>query len=276
MTWVTICLAAGTMISMAIIMSYILGWADKTFHVEFDPRVEAVIDVLPGANCGGCGFIGCGEYAEAVVAGQIPVDKCTVGGSSCAAAIANIMNLEVEESLPYRPIIHCGAHYEERLKRSEYQGEKTCIAANMLADVQGCTYGCLGFGDCVDVCNYDAIQIIDGLATINYDKCIGCSACVKNCPRNIIEMVPFKKSKMLAVNCSNKDFGKQVQEVCKMGCTGCKLCSKASDLFKVKANLSVIDYDRYLPDSAELMAELNKACKKCPRDGLLDFVGQDV
>ncbi|MCP4111205.1 MAG: RnfABCDGE type electron transport complex subunit B [Desulfobacteraceae bacterium] len=270
MSIVTIGLSAGTLLGMAIILSYILGWANKAFHVEVDPRVERTMDVLPGANCGGCGYIGCGEYAEAVVAGESPVNKCTVGGESCTDAIADIMGVEVEESYPYRPIIHCGAYYEERLKRSEYRGEQRCSAANLVAGVQGCTYGCLGLGDCTEACNFDALHVVDGLAVIDYEKCVGCGACADVCPRNIISITPFKAEQMLAVTCSNKDSGKDVTGVCTIGCIGCKGCERVSGVFKVEENLSTINYDEYLPECLE---DVLKACEKCPRKSLV-FVGK--
>ena len=135
MSIVIIGLAATTMLAMALVLSYILGWANSAFQVEIDPRINAIADALPGANCGGCGFIGCGEYAEAVVDGA-PVNKCTVGGESCTAELAQIMGVEVGVALPFRPIIHCGAHYDDRLGRSEYHGEPKCAAANIVADVQ--------------------------------------------------------------------------------------------------------------------------------------------
>lgn len=270
MNWVTIGLSAGTLVSMAIIFSYILGWANKAFHVETDPRVEAVMDELPGANCGGCGYVGCYEYAEAVATNGESVSKCTVGGQNCANALAQIMGVEVEERYPYRPIVHCAATYDERLKKSEYKGEKRCLAANLVADIQGCTYGCLGFGDCQVACDYDAIHVFNGLAVVNYDKCVGCGACTKVCPRNIISMVPFKAERILAVTCCNKDFGKDVKEVCSVGCTGCKACSKATNLIAIEDNLPVIDDERYTADAMEGFV---KAVEKCPRKGLV-FVGK--
>lgn len=270
MIWVTVSLAAGTMVGMAVAMSYVLGWANRAFYVEVDTRVEAVIDVLPGANCGGCGYVGCSDYAEAVVSGKAPVDKCTVGGNSCAASVAEIMGVEVAQSWPYRPIVHCGAHYEDRLDRSEYRGEFKCSAANLVAGVQGCTYGCLGFGDCERACEFDAIHVIDGLATVDYDKCVGCGACAKACPRNIITMIPFKYEQMLAVTCSNKDIGDEVKIVCKVGCIGCRVCSRFCSLFTIEENLPAIDYGNYCTD---FMDQLEKAVKKCPRKGIV-FMGK--
>ncbi len=266
---VIIGLAAGIMLAMAIVLSYVLGWANSAFHVEIDPRINAIADALPGANCGGCGYIGCGEYAEAVANGA-QVDKCTVGGESCTAELAQIMGVEIGEALPFRPIIHCGAHYDDRLGRSEYHGESQCAAANIVADVQACTYGCLGFGDCASVCNYDALHVIDGLATVDYEKCVGCGACAKVCPRNIITITPFKAQRMLAVTCSNKDKGKDITKVCTVGCIGCGACARISDLFTIEDNLSTINYDAYEPECG---LDVIKACDKCPRKRLI-FVGK--
>ncbi|NJL59169.1 MAG: RnfABCDGE type electron transport complex subunit B [Desulfobacteraceae bacterium] len=272
MTIVAIGLSAVTLLVMAMVMSYILGWANKAFHVEVDPRVDATMKALPGANCGGCGFVGCGDYAEAVVAGKAPVNKCTVGGAGVAQAIGQIMGIEVGASLPYRPIVHCGAHYADRLGRHEYRGESRCAAANLVAGVQGCTYGCLGFGDCTRACKFDAIHVVDGLAKVDYKKCVGCGACAEVCPRNIITITPFKAGWMMAVACANKDAGKDVTAVCTVGCIGCKACERtAKNYFKVVDNLSTINYEAY-QDTDECYADLTAACKKCPRSRLV-FVG---
>ncbi|KJS30282.1 MAG: electron transporter RnfB [Desulfatitalea sp. BRH_c12] len=267
---VSIGLAAATMLVMALVMSYILGWANKKFHVEVDSRVEAVLEALPGANCGGCGFLGCSDYAVSIVADGAPVNRCPVGGQGCASRLAGIMGVEVGENLPFRPIVHCGAHLKDRLGRTAYIGEQRCASANLVADVQGCTYGCLGFGDCTRACKYDAIHIVDGLAVVDYDACIGCGACAKVCPRNIITITPFRSERVMAVTCSNKDKGKDVMAVCEVGCIGCKACSRLSEVITIEDNLSVIDYDRY---TAECMPGLMKACEKCPRSRLV-FIGK--
>lgn len=270
MSFITIGLSAATMLVMAIVLSYILGWANKAFHVEVDPKITAINEALPAANCGGCGYVGCGEYAEAVAEGSAPVNKCTVGGESCAAEVAEIMGVTVEESYPYRPVVHCGATLTDRLQRSQYIGEQRCAPANLVTGIQGCTYGCLGFGDCERACNFDAIEVVEGLGAVNYDKCVGCGACAEACPRNIISMVPFKAEQMLAVGCSNKDHGKEVKAVCKVGCLGCKACTRVSDMFTVEDNLSTINYENYRPDRLD---ELLAASNKCPRNRLV-FVGK--
>jgi Na+-translocating ferredoxin:NAD+ oxidoreductase RNF subunit RnfB len=266
----TIGLAAGTMMAMAVIFTFILAWANKTFHVETDPRLEKVTAALPGVNCGGCGFIGCGEYAEGVVFKNAPVNKCTVGGTSVALALGDIMGIRVDVTLSFRPIVHCGAKTSDRLGRSAYRGERLCRAANLVADVQGCTYGCLGFGDCERACGYDAIHVKDGLATVNYEKCVGCGACAKACPRNIITITPFKSKRILAVLCSNHDAGKDVTRVCKVGCLGCRACSRISNLFIIDNNLSTLNYDAY---TEERLDELMATSKRCPRQRL-QFVGE--
>lgn len=266
MNAVTLGLSAGTLFAMAFVLAYILGWASRKFYVKVDPRVTAIMEVLPGANCGGCGYVGCSDYAEAIVGDSAPVNKCPVGGTSCAEAVAGIMGVELGDTLPYRPIVHCGAHSDDKLGHHAYRGEQTCAAANLVAGVQACTYGCLGFGDCTRACNYDAIHVQDGLATVDYEKCVGCGACAKVCPRNIITMTPFKFERVLAVACSNKDFGKAVKEVCKVGCIGCKACAKACSLFQVQDNLSSINYDLYCQDYTE---ELKKAIEKCPQKKII-------
>jgi len=270
MSWVIIGLAAATMLSMAVVLSFVLGWANKAFHVDVDPRVDAAIDLLPGANCGGCGYVGCGEYAEAVVLEGAPINKCTVGGESCMLALAEVMGVDAEASYPWRPVVHCGASTEDRLGRSPYVGEKRCGSANLVTDIQGCTYGCLGFGDCTRACNFDAIHVIDGLARIDYEKCVGCAACASVCPRNIITMAPFKSEQMLVVECSNLDSGKDVKAVCKVGCLGCKACERISDMFALQNNLSTINYDDY---TLEKLEDGLKAVEKCPRNRLV-FVGK--
>lgn len=270
MTAVTIGLSAGTLFFMAVALSSVLGWASRKFHVDVDSRVVEIIDALPGANCGGCGYVGCGEYAEAVALEHEVVNKCTVGGQNCALAVAGIMGVEVGETLPYRPIVHCGAHYEDRLGRHAYRGEKRCTAANLVTDVQGCTYGCLGFGDCSRACQFDALHVIDGLATVDYDKCVGCGACAKVCPRNIITITVFKSDQMLAVTCANKDKGRDVTAVCNVGCIGCGACARTSDLFTIEDNLSTINYDAYSPTCS---LEVLDACNKCKRQRLV-FVGK--
>lgn len=266
-------LAAGTMLALALTAAAVLSWANRAFHVEVDPRVLAVSAALPGANCGGCGYIGCGEYAEAVARGEAAVDLCAPGGTSCAQAVAALMGVDVEPSWPYRAVVHCAAKRDQRLQRVEYSGEPSCSAANLVSGIQGCTYGCLGLGDCADVCPFDALDIVDGLAVINYENCTGCGKCVEVCPRNIISRIPFKASQVLIVACSNQDFGNDVREVCNVGCIGCKACERVSPLFAMAGHLPVLDYEGYDPKSPEQATSLGQSVEKCPMESLL-WVGK--
>src|SRR6056297_335607 len=240
MSLVTTCLAGGVLLIMALIFSYILCWANKAFYVEVDPRIEAILEALPGANCGGCGYVGCSEYAEAIVKEGAPINLCAPGGAAAASAIAEIMGVEVETTAPKKAVVHCRAGKDQRLGQGRYLGEKKCAAASGVAGVQGCAYGCLGFGDCVEACDYDAIHIENGLPQIEYERCVGCGACVQACPRSIITLVPFKDDRMYVVACSNREGGKDVKAVCPVGCIGCKACVKKCDLFSMYNNLPVL------------------------------------
>ena len=260
MTLITIAIAACTLFMLAVVVSWILGWANIQFRVEVDPKVEQVLEALPGANCGGCGYMGCSDYAVAIVTDDAPTNKCPVGGQACAVKVAQIMGVKAAEIVRSYAVVHCGSHYDDRV-RTAYRGEKRCVAASQVAGVQGCTYGCLGFGDCVQACNYDAVHVVDGLAAIDYEKCIGCGACTKVCPRGIIDIVIFREISIPAVACSNKDKGKDSKAVCKTSCIGCKACTKFSDIFVVEENLSQCNSGSYKP---ELHDDVLKAVDKCP------------
>jgi len=268
-TTVTLILAAAVLALLAVGMGWVLGWASRVFHVEVDPKVEAINIILPEVNCGGCGYIGCNEYAEAVVSGEEPdLTLCGPGGVSCAHNIADVMGIELKETWPYKAVVNCAARWDDRLLKADYLGEMTCAGANLVAGYQGCVYGCLGLSDCVEACDYDAIHIVDGVAVVDYLECSGCKACSLVCPRNIITMVPFKSSRMLVIKCSNKDFGKDVQAVCKVGCIGCKACVREHDLMDMEGHLPVISYEDY---SDEI--DFDVILDKCNRESLV-FVGQ--
>jgi RnfABCDGE-type electron transport complex B subunit len=268
MTGIIIVLAVGIMLVLALCIALTLGWANKALAVEVDPRVESVTAALPGANCGGCGFVGCGEYAEAIVLHNAAPNLCPVGGAAVAQAVAGILGITLDESCPYRPAVHCAATREQKLGRHEYRGEQTCASANLVSGVMGCTFGCLSLGDCVKSCKFDAIHLVNGKIEIDYEKCVGCGACAKACPRKVISMVPFKAEQMFVVACSNKDFGKDVRAVCQVGCIGCKACTRVSNgLFEVKDNRAFIDYDKY--DPAVIEEIMKTVLAKCPMGGIV-------
>ncbi len=269
-TVIIISMAAAVLLLLGFVMAIVLGWANKTFHVDTDPRVDAINEALPAANCGACGYVGCNDYAEAVVRGECEITLCAPGGANCSNKISRIMGVEAGEAMPYRAVVHCSAVTKQRLQQREYTGEATCVAANLVAGIQGCTYGCLGFGDCERSCKYDAIHIVDGLSVVNYDKCIGCKICAAVCPRNIITMVPFKSSEMLVVACSNQDIGNEVKAVCETGCIGCTACTRKVEgqPISMATGYPTLDYDTYDPDKIDIQLIRSK----CKRSSLL-YVG---
>ena len=249
-----------TMLGLGAGFAVTLLIASEKLKVEVDPKVEQVHKALPNLDCGACGFAGCARYAKALLSDAKLLGKCAPGGPETAAKIADILNLQVSDSGPQkRPIVHCRAHTDDKTIYGIYQGIESCTAANALANVQACAFGCLGLGDCTRACKFDALHIVDGLATVDYHKCTGCTACSKACPRNLIEMVPFRFENMMTVACSSKETGKSTRAFCKVGCIGCGLCAKQSDLFKVEDNLARFDYARY-----QMTEKEEAAMKKCP------------
>jgi Na+-translocating ferredoxin:NAD+ oxidoreductase RNF subunit RnfB len=259
----TIIMSASVMLGIGSLFSGLLVVANRRLAVHVDPREATITSALPGANCGGCGFASCALYAKAVSAGTVDISHCSVGGPPVAKHLASILGVDTEiADFPFRPVIHCSATEDQRLLRSDYHGEPTCAAAHVTGGVQGCTYGCLGFGDCVVSCEFDAMTMVDGLPVINYENCIGCGACVRACPREIIEQIPFKVDRMLVVGCSNHDPGNAVRSVCKVGCIGCSMCARREpEFFAITNNLAVIDYDHL--DAKE---DLHDVQSKCPME----------
>ncbi len=234
--------------------------ASIKLKVRTDPKIDQVHQILPHLDCGACGFPGCSQYAKAVIENPDLIGRCSPGGPKVAEAIASVLNLQVSESGPAkRPIVHCRAATEDKHFYATYQGIQTCISANALANVQACKFGCLGFGDCVRACRFDALHIANGLAVVDYNKCTGCGACARACPRDLIEMIPFGSENMMAVACKSKEKGKVSRFVCAVGCIGCGICAKQSDLFEVEENLARLDYAKY-----QLSEKTEAAMTKCP------------
>jgi electron transport complex protein RnfB len=221
------------LVSALVVMGFLglafgigLAYAARVFHVEVDPRVEQVEDILPGANCGACGQPGCSGYAQAVVAGTSEITMCSPGGPDVVARIAEILGQEAGEFVPKVAVIQCVGGLEAAPTRADYGGVRTCSGAEIVAGGdKKCVFGCLGYGDCVAACTFDAIAMSDDrLPVVFEDVCTACGACVDACPRGIVKIIP--KSQPIYVGCVNRDKGKDVKQVCTVGCTGCGVCSK--------------------------------------------------
>ena len=217
-------------LSLAILgglFGIILGIANKKFAVEVDSRVTAINEILPGANCGSCGFPGCHGYAEAIVADVAPLDACAPGGDEVRQKIAQIMGVETEETGERKVVqLLCRGGKEQAALLYDYQGITDChSAAAVYQGPKECNYGCLGFGSCVQICPFGAIQMgEDRLPVINYDLCTGCGLCVEHCPQQVLKL--SKASQLVHVRCRNKDKGKTAKNVCTVACIKCKICEK--------------------------------------------------
>jgi RnfABCDGE-type electron transport complex B subunit len=257
-----------TMLGLGTGFAIVLLIASIKLKVEVDPKVEQIHEALPNLDCGACGFAGCASYAKAVLDNPELIGNCAPGGTETSEKIAGVLSLQVSDSGPAkRPIVHCRAHTADRTYYAEYQGIPRCTAVNALPNVQACKFGCLGFGDCTRACKFDALHVVDGLATVDYKKCTGCTACSKACPRNIIEMVPFAHENMMTVACRSRESGKVTRSMCKVGCIGCGICAKQSDIFSVEDNLARLDHVKYQPDE-----KTETAMNKCPT-GVIVFRG---
>ncbi|MBE9480754.1 MAG: Fe-S cluster domain-containing protein [Bacteroidetes bacterium] len=248
--------------AIGLAAAVILFFIAKKFKVIEDPKIDIVEEVLPSANCGGCGFPGCRNFAEALV-NKSNKDKnieglnCPVGGNEVMSKVAEILGLEAEEKEPMVAVLRCSGSKANAPKKVNYDGPATCVFANNLyAGENGCPYGCLGLGDCVVACKFDAMYMDKetGLPVIIEEKCVACGACVEACPRNIIELRNVgKKSRRIFVSCINEEKGGVARKNCKVACIGCSKCYNVCkfDAITMKNNLAYIDYEKC------------KLCRKC-------------
>ncbi len=248
----------------------ILYFVAQKFKVIEDPKIDEVNELLPAANCGGCGFAGCRAFAETLVnqknqKNSIEGLRCPVGGNDVMAQVAKVLGLEVAEQDPLIAVVRCNGSYANSPKKVTYDGATSCAFGHSLFSGEGgCPFGCLGLGDCVTACSFDAIYInpATGLPDVN-DKCVACGACVTACPRNIIELRPKgKKERRIFVSCVNKEKGGPAKKNCEVACIGCGKCVKvcAFDAITLVNNLAYID---------PLKCKLCRKCApECPTDAI--------
>jgi H+/Na+-translocating ferredoxin:NAD+ oxidoreductase subunit B len=261
----TVFSGAGVMAIIGGTLGLLLFIASRAFAVKIDPRIERINAALPGANCGGCSYPGCGGYAEAVVNSGVDVSLCAPGGASCAAAIAEIMGVTVDASDRKVSLLACRGTKEYARDKYQYSGVENCRAAALLHEgPKACRYGCLGLGSCIEVCPFDALVMgADGLPHVLEERCTACGKCLEACPRDLFSLRSEKLNVVVA--CASKDPAKIVSKACKTGCIGCGKCVKICkfDAIQVIDGLAVIDYDKCKNCAA--------CVKACPRGIIVNY-----
>lgn len=232
--------------AVGLFIGLFLGIAGIKFAVEVDEKEEAVLGVLPGNNCGGCGYPGCSGLAAAIAKGEAPVNACPVGGEPVGKQIAEIMGVEAGETTRMVAFVKCQGDCEKAKVDYEYTGVEDCAMLSFVPNggPKSCNYGCLGYGSCVKACPFDAIHVVNGVAVVDKEACKACGKCVAACPKNLIELIPYEAKYVVA--CSSKEKGPVTMKECSVGCIGCTLCAKncPNDAVKIENFLSTIDQDK--------------------------------
>jgi len=229
--------------ALGLAFGALLAFASIKFFVPVDPRVEQIRAILPGANCGGCGYPGCDGYAVGVVNEGAKTNLCAAGGTSLAVGIADIMGVKADASVPVRAFLKCKGSPEFSARNAIYEGVSDCRSAAVLpgGSPNACPFGCMGLGTCVKVCVFDAIREENGLVVVDPDKCVGCGTCVATCPKSVLTLIP--RASNVQVACNSLWRGPEVKKICSIGCIGCGMCARAcpESVITLENNLASID-----------------------------------
>ena len=244
---------------IGLLIGILLSLASIKFEVKVDENEEKIRAILPGNNCGACGYPGCDGLACAIAKKEAPINQCPVGGEEVAKKIGEIMHLEVENHVHLVAYVKCKGTCDQIQTQYQYDGIHDCLSAAIVpgSGDKKCRFSCIGYGSCVKACAFDAIHIIDGIAQVDQDKCKSCQKCMDVCPQHLIEMVPYEANSH--VRCNSHDKGAIVNKHCKAGCLGCMLCTKVcpTQAITVDDFLAHIDYTKCI--------HCGKCKEKCPR-----------
>lgn len=232
---------------IALSLGVLITIAGRIFSVPVDKKLETVTKILPGVNCGACGYSGCEAYARAIAGKETEdITKCPVGGMETVKELAEYLGMETPDFVPKVAHVFCHGTIEHTQKRYDYSGTISCAAAHgLFSGPNSCTYGCIGFGDCEAACPYQAIYMAEGIAHVDSSRCTACGLCVETCPKNLIEIIP-KHLNAYTVKCRNKWPGAQTRKNCKVGCIGCRRCYRVCEYEAIHMDgpLAVIDQEK--------------------------------
>lgn len=260
---INIIIATAIIGGVGLFVGLFLGVAGIKFGVETNPKEEEVLAVLPGNNCGGCGYPGCAGLAAAIANGEAPVNACPVGGEAVGKKVAAIMGVEATETEKMVAFVKCQGDCDKAKVDYEYEGAPDCTMLGFVPNggPKSCNQGCLGYGNCVKACPFDAIHVVNGVAVVDKEKCKACGKCVAACPKNLIELVPYEKT--IHVSCSSTEKGPIAMKACDTACIGCGICAKncPAGAISVDNFLAKIDYD--------ICIDCGTCVEKCPRKAIL-------
>ncbi len=243
---------------LGLVFGALLGVAAKAFRVEHNKQLEDICELMPGANCGGCGYAGCSALAAAIVDGKASPNACAVLEAGTVQQIGSIMGITINPNRRLIAKVMCSGSCDHAKIKCDYEGIVSCNAAQRYAGGESaCPHGCSGYGDCVRACKFDAIHVVNGAAQTDPEKCTGCGACVSSCPKHLIDLVDAEQRTF--VKCRSKEKGAALRDICTAGCIGCKLCEGVclTDAIRVREHLAMIDYD--------LCVNCGLCAEKCPK-----------